>query len=398
MLKIDNHILEARVQRVCEDLRRLHLDALVLYANGSTLGNQSFMHPYLRYLCNFDGQNTPAMLIIDRSRAPILLTGNKANMRAHVAEKSLWFSDVRHVRPPEFGEHAVAALTRGEHAPLRLAYLGYNETPAPVWKALETGLPRATWVHDFAPNIDRHRVRKSSAEIGFHRRAAEVCDQTFETLASSIGTAKRGYQLKAAMEYTARDAGCDYCDTWLTVSEKADFFRYKMDECLRIPQSGDQLLAGVLLTYDGHWGHSVRTGSVGHATGEHRSLFGICREMYEAALERLRPGEDLCQVNHAMDAVLHRHYSEDQVRRSRSGHGLGYAYEDPIVSRAFPNPWDPKQEGNPAAIEAQPGMLLELHPHLFVPEVGGAMIGDTVLVTETGYEMLTVYPRDLIIW
>ncbi|HEV7392583.1 MAG TPA: hypothetical protein VGO08_13140 [Burkholderiales bacterium] len=40
-----------------------------LYANGSVLGNQSLMHAYLRYLCNFDGYNTPAMLIFQPGKA-----------------------------------------------------------------------------------------------------------------------------------------------------------------------------------------------------------------------------------------------------------------------------------------------------------------------------------------
>lgn len=64
MLKIDSEILKGRVREVDEALRHLDLDALVLYANGSVLGNQSLMHPYLRYLCDFDGHNTAAMLII----------------------------------------------------------------------------------------------------------------------------------------------------------------------------------------------------------------------------------------------------------------------------------------------------------------------------------------------
>lgn len=397
MLKIGDDILQARVGAVCEALHRLELHGLVLYANGSVLGNQSLTHPYMRYLCDFDGHNSAAMLILRPHAAPVLLTANKAHMRAHLAEKSLWFDDVRHVQTRDFGEQVVALFGNGG-APRRIAYLGYDETPAPVWKALERGLTGVTWVHDFAPHIDRQRVCKSAAEMAFHRRAAAVCDATFETLAREVRSGKRGYQLKAAMEYTARDAGCDYCDTWLTVAPQADVFRYNMDECQRVPQPGDQLLAGVLLTYDGHWGHAVRTGSIGEPAADHRRLYGICREMYDAARERLRPGADLCEVNDAMDAVLHRHYAEEQVLRSRSGHGLGYAYEDPVVSLAFPNPWNAQPAAGRAPIAAAPGMLLELHPHLFVPGVGGAMIGDTVALTESGCEILTTYPRDLIPW
>lgn len=399
MLKIDNETLKARVARIEDELRAQGLHALVLYANGSALGNQSFMHGYLRYLCNFDGHNTPTMLILRPGHAPVLLSGNKSHMRAHLAEKSLWFRDVRHVRPQLFGAEAAAILAREPETAGRVAYLGYDETPAPVWKSLESGLPGVTWVHDFAPHIDKYRAIKQPPELEFHRRAAAICDTVFETLAREAGTGKRGYQLQAAMEHTARHEGCDYCVTWITVTPHADGSRYNLEECVRVPQAGDQLLAGILLTYDGHWGHAVRTGCVGAPTAGHRRAYDICREMHAAALDKLRPGEDLCEVNAAMNQVLHRYFRAAEVRTSRLAHGLGYSYEDPVVTLGFPNPWDVKQPARkPEPIEIKPGMLMELHPNLFVPDDAGAMIGDMVLVTETGHEILTGFPRDLIAW
>jgi len=49
-------------------------------------------------------------------------------------------------------------------------------------------------------------------------------------------------------------------------------------------------------------------------------------------------------------------------------------------------------------IELKPGMLMELHPNLYVPNVAAGMIGDMVAITDTGYEILTEYPRDLIVY
>src|SRR5688572_13808375 len=142
LARIDNETLKARVEKIEQELRAHGLQGLVLYANGSALGNQSFMHGYLRYLCDFDGHNTPAMLILRPGHAPVLLTGNKPYLRAHLAEKSLWFRDVRHVRPHLFGAEAAAILARQPETAGRVAYLGYDETPAPVWKSLEAGLSR----------------------------------------------------------------------------------------------------------------------------------------------------------------------------------------------------------------------------------------------------------------
>jgi Xaa-Pro aminopeptidase len=396
--KIADEVLKDRVRIVKQDLRNAGLDALLLYATGSVLGNRSATHPYLRYLCDFDAHNTAAVLIVRPDNEPVLLTGTRFHVRPRVAETRLWFSDVHHVEPKAFGSRAAALLRDFGVNTGRIAVIGHEDMPAPVWADLTGGLSGVEWIHDFSEHIDRHRVRKEHAELAFHRRAAGICDQMFATLAEAVQTGRPGFQIKAAMEHTARDAGCDYVDTWLTAAPEADYFRYYSEECLRIPQEGDQLLSGMMLTYDGHWGHAVRTGSVGVALPKHRRLYDICREMFEAGLKALRPGEDLCLVNDAMDGVLHRYYSDDEVLRTRSGHGLGYAYEDPVVSLAFPNAWE-REPGKPrSAIETVPGMLLELHPHFFVPGLGGAMIGDMVLVTQTGYELLTRYPRELIAW
>ena len=202
------------------------------------------------------------------------------------------------------------------------------------------------------------------------------------------------------MEHTARHEGCEYCITWLTVAPRADYPRFYKEGCVRAPQVGDQVIPGIYLTYDGHWGHAIRTGTVGKPTDDHRKIYDITREMYEAALENLRPGEDLYQVNAAMDRALHKYYKEDEVGRSRAGHGLGYSYEDPLVSLAFPHPWEAgsKPEGSPNFIELKPGMLMEIHPNVFVPGVAGAMIGDMVAVTDSGYEILNEFPRPLFSW
>jgi len=398
MLRIDNPTLKERVAEVEEDIAREKLDALVVYANGSALGSTSKMHGYLRYLCNYDGHNTPAMLILRPGREPVLLTAINAFLMRLQTRELLWFKDVRILKPHLLGEEAVSVLSPQGNRALRVGYIGFNETPAPVWKALEKGLPETEWV-DFAPFIDRKRAQKGHIELAFHRRAGEICDAIFQTFGHEVRSGKKGYQLQAAMEHTARSEGCEYCITWLTVAPQADYPRFYKEECVRIPQEGDTVMPGIYLTYDGHWGHAIRTGTMGKPTADQQRLYDIAREMQETGLAAMRPGDDLYEVNDSMIRVLHKYYKDGEVEYSRPGHGLGYSYEDPIVSLAFPQPWDIKTpREKPKPIELKPGMLMEIHPNLFVPGVGGAMIGDVVAVTETGYEILTEYPRDLAMW
>jgi Xaa-Pro aminopeptidase len=39
-------------------------------------------------------------------------------------------------------------------------------------------------------------------------------------------------------------------------------------------------------------------------------------------------------------------------------------------------------------------MVLEIHPNIRVPGMGYCALGDMLLVTETGNERLTAFPRD----
>lgn len=400
MLRVDQATLKRRVKEIEVLLEQQRLEALVIYANGSALGSASKMHGYVRYLVNFDGHNTSTILVLRRGHDPSLISStNPFNMRILLGEL-LWFKDVRKTKGPLMGHEVVQLLAQaGSPGNRRVGYIGLNETPAPVWSAIEKGLQGIEWV-DFAPEFDKLRVQKDELQLAFHRRAAEICDAIFQTVQRKARAGLKSFQLQAEMEYTARYEGAEYCLPWLTVAPQADYGRFYKEECLRVPQEGDQLLAGIYLTYDGHWGHAIRTGTVGRPTDDHRKIYGIVREMYEAFLERLRPGEDLREAVGAIDRVVYKYYREEDVDRARPGHGLGFSYEDPVVTGAFFHPWEFKNRPAPgtAPIVLKPGMLMELHPNLYVRNVGGATIGDMVAVTDSGYEILTKYPQDLIVY
>jgi Xaa-Pro aminopeptidase len=69
-----------------------------------------------------------------------------------------------------------------------------------------------------------------------------------------------------------------------------------------------------------------------------------------------------------------------------------------LVAFSQPHAPAPKGAAKPGPIAARPGMLFEFHPNIFVPGLSAAAIGDMVLVTETGNEILTGFPCQLSIW
>jgi Xaa-Pro aminopeptidase len=66
------------------------------------------------------------------------------------------------------------------------------------------------------------------------------------------------------------------------------------------------------------------------------------------------------------------------------GHGVGLELDDlPVLASGFETP-------------LQPGMTIAVEPKIFFPGRGGVGIEDTYLITETGFEKLTLSPSEII--
>jgi Xaa-Pro dipeptidase len=143
----------------------------------------------------------------------------------------------------------------------------------------------------------------------------------------------------------------------------------------------------VLVTETGApvWGYQAeleRAIVVGPPTDRMRFLFDHMLASQQTAFDAIRPGATCADV----DAAVQRYFEEHQLQsywRQHTGHGTGLRnHEAPFLDIGDPTP-------------LEPGMVFTVEPGLYDDEVGGFRHSDTVVVTETGYEVLTDYPRDL---
>ena len=403
-MKIPNSLLKERLSMVESRLGKQGLNYLVVFSNGSSSGTANRTHGYLRYLCDWDSKSAPSVLVLRLGKEPILLVPNSYYRR--LAMENLRFQDIRKVPPKRLGPEVVSILQPLVSENEKIGYIGRTETPAPLYDALVQGLSGVEWIQ--ADRIvDELRTIKDPVAITFHRRAAEICDAMFETLSREVRKGKKAYQLQADVEHTARYAGCDYVTTFLPVGPIVDRARRTRRECLRVPQPGDQLVMAAFLIYEGHWGHAIRTGSVGNPSDAQRRAFDIALEMQEAALEHVKPGLDLNDVWKASARAFKKHYPNTDSSNwiwLRTGHAIGLDYSDPILTEAFRYPYeisegeDGEDQSGKMPIRIEAGMLLMLHPNVFLPNEAAGAVGDMVLVTEDGYEILNGFPRELIIW
>lgn len=145
---------------------------------------------------------------------------------------------------------------------------------------------------------------------------------------------------------------------------------------------GDVLVTGASAAVWGYQAELERTMILGPAGGEQRRFFEHVTGAQEVAFESLRPGVPCSDV----DQAVRRYYEEHGLMpywKHHSGHGIGLRYhEGPFLD-----------SGDHTVL--QPGMVLTVEPGLYVAGLGGFRHSDTVVITETGMELLTYYPRDL---
>ncbi len=147
-------------------------------------------------------------------------------------------------------------------------------------------------------------------------------------------------------------------------------------------QDGEILLFDFGATVNSYPADITRTFMVGEPDAELVEIYDVVREANEAGIRTAAPGVPAQEIDRAARKVIaDAGYGEFFIHRT--GHGLGLdGHEAPYM-----------REGNPQALE--PGMVFTVEPGIYIPGKGGVRIEDDVLVTESGVDVLTSYPKDL---
>lgn len=148
-------------------------------------------------------------------------------------------------------------------------------------------------------------------------------------------------------------------------------------------QRGDLLLLDFGITIDGYNSDITRTFAVGEIDDEMRRIYDLVSKANEAGRKTAGPGVSGETIDRAARKIIVEGGYGEQFRH-RTGHGLGMdGHEPPYVV-----------EGNDVPFE--PGNVVTIEPGIYLVGKGGVRIEDDVVITPTGAESLTTFPRELI--
>lgn len=367
---------------------RASMDTLIIFGHGSALGAGTKSHGTMRYLTGWDSHEATSLLIITKT-ATTLLVGSPFMIPS--ARTKLQNIDIFDMPTVNWGIY-LKDRTEGS-----FGSIGFDEMPMAIFKGLDTNINTSA-VRAFDQEMAEIQLLKDAETIELHKLGAALCDTLFASLGNELHQGKTCSEVQITLEAQARHLGADYCKTWLTVMPCADYPRYWPEEGTRVPKAGDQVLFGIALTVAGNWAHGIRMGSIGPATSAQDRLWQCAADMLRAGIERLIPGNLLSACGDEMNRVLAEHYSQaeiTQMARFRAGHGLGTSYEDTLITANFPQYFGNaaiSSTGVNSDLTVKSGMLMELHPGFFLPGVGGAAIGEMILITDTDPDCLITYP------
>jgi len=357
---------EARRQRLVATMAEAGIGEMVLYGN-------AWQTDYLRYAADFGILEGHGIAIVAADGTVELFLDSAVEAERADAE----VPGLKVAFAPDIARAVGARLDRVANHRLAAAPRRF----VPKWL---TESARSFALDDGTALVDRLLMHKLPAEIDAIRHAARIADDAYTVFREAVKIGRPQYELVADVEAYLRVRGCP--DNFMILGSGGK------DVLGMTPPSDRRVAAGDLVTTEltpcvaGYYVQICRTIVAGRASEAQRRAFAVFREALEAGVAAVKPGATAADLARAENEIFRKYGLGDYVTSKWTrvrGHGLGlFCDSKPHILEDVDTP-------------LVPGMALIVHPNTYHPEVGYLVLGDSVVVTERGAEVLTATPREL---
>lgn len=351
----------------------------------------------IAYLAGFWGYlgiefGRPTMLVVDADDAPVVIT---PLMESEMVAAMTWVEDVRTWE--DMGQHTWGRALAGALGDKPDAiYIERNTIPAIVRNHLDDTYPGVP-LRDISPVLGAMRTVKSPFEIGVMKEAGQIAGAMMAAAHNSLAEGAPEYESALAVI----EAGSRKAATFLT-AKGWDRFVSPMIHNLQILQSGADASmvhrrASVkayekfdpvyfcfcnMAQFKQYKLGFDRMFHIGEVKDKDREVQQAAIDAQQAAIAAIRPGVIAEDVAAAANAVYRERGFETGYRTGRS---IGVAYLEAPELKA----------GDKTVLRA--GMTFAVDGGISVDGVTAGRIGDSIVVTETGFDYITEYPREILL-
>jgi Xaa-Pro aminopeptidase len=335
--------------------------------------------PNVRYLCGFTG--TAAALVISETKS-VFFTDGRYTEQARAEVRGSRVVIARKGPLQAAREWMAENRTKLGRKPWRVGVESEHLTVAGKAQ-LARILPSDFRLLETKALVEQPRMVKDAEEIKLLRGAVNLGAGLFDRALKAMRPGVKEVEVAAEMEYAGRRAGAEEMSfpTIIAAGKRSALPHGRASEAA-IPSRGFVVCDwGVILA--GYCSDMTRTVHVGRPTAEARRMYEAVREAQQAAVDAVRPGVTVGEVDRACRRLLHKQGLGRYFSHS-TGHGVGLEiHEAPRVAA-----------GQTEVL--QPGMVITIEPGVYIPGKGGVRIEDMVVVTERGCEVLTPIAKELI--
>lgn len=380
----DEMYYRQRIERVQAGLESQGFDALLDLAAAD-----------INYLTGFfyTATERPTAILVPREGEPVLLL---PLLDIDQVAAECWVGEVETYFEYPGLEHPIiwmAKLLAGRG--FDRATIGIDEGALSITYAriLQQALPAATFA-DAGGIVSGLRQLKDKREIGFLRKAHRYADimQEIGLQALRARRVRTEFELANLINATIAERLADelsdpevvslhgMADVAVVSGPKTAYPHGTTGQ--RKLRAGEPVMLSLGCIVGGYYAENTRTYFLGRPDPKAADLYRLEEETQGFGRGLVAPGQRCGDISAAVLHKVREMGGGDQIRH-RTGHGLGLEGHEP--------PW--LDEGDSTLVV--PNMVVTVEPGIWEPEIGGFLISDTLLVTEDGADLLTVFPRSL---